>query len=101
MNLDYVYRVPHFVAPGETLAAEGQSLNPGGKGLNQSIALARAGAAVCHAGCVGAGGEQLAALLRENGAVSYTHLDVYKRQAHLQNGLERLSDAHGVHAQQR
>lgn len=67
MNLDYVYRVPHFVAPGETLAAEGQSLNPGGKGLNQSIALARAGAAVCHAGCVGAGGEQLAALLRENG----------------------------------
>ena len=44
MNLDYVYRVPHFVAPGETLAAEGQSLNPGGKGLNQSIALARAGA---------------------------------------------------------
>lgn len=67
MNLDYVYRVPHFVAPGETLAAESQALNPGGKGLNQSIALARAGAAVCHAGCVGAGGEQLAALLRENG----------------------------------
>lgn len=66
-NLDYVYRVPYFAAPGETLSAKEYTVNPGGKGLNQSIALARAGADVFHAGCIGAGGEALAALLAENG----------------------------------
>ena len=45
LNLDYVYRVTHFVQPGETLSAVSQTVNPGGKGLNQSIAVTRAGAA--------------------------------------------------------
>ena len=67
LNLDYVYAVDHFVRPGETLASRSQQVNPGGKGLNQSIALARAGAGVFHAGCVGAGGGSLRALLSENG----------------------------------
>lgn len=67
MNLDYVYQVDHFVGPGETLSALSQAVNPGGKGLNQSVALARAGALAYHAGCVGAGGEMLGELLRENG----------------------------------
>lgn len=73
LNLDYVYRVDHFVQPGETLSAESQTVNPGGKGLNQSIALARAGAEVYHAGCYGVGGERLGELLRENG-VDTTYL---------------------------
>lgn len=67
LNLDYVYRVDHFVQPGETLCAVSQTVNPGGKGLNQSIALARAGAEVYHAGCIGSGGESLKKLLQENG----------------------------------
>lgn len=67
LNLDYVYRVERFVQPGETLNAASQAINSGGKGLNQSIALARAGAAVWHAGCLGAGGAALAELLRANG----------------------------------
>lgn len=67
LNLDYVYSVDHFVRPGETLSSTAQAVNPGGKGLNQSIALARAGARPFHAGCVGAGGESLRALLEENG----------------------------------
>ncbi len=67
LNLDTVYQVPRFAARGETLAATGQSVYPGGKGLNQSVALARAGAQVWHAGCIGKGGQPLAALLRENG----------------------------------
>ncbi len=67
LNLDYVYKVDHFVQPGETLSAVSQTVNPGGKGLNQSIALARAGAEVFHAGCTGTGGEMLRALLQENG----------------------------------
>ena len=66
LNLDYIYRVEHFVQPGETLSAVSQSVSPGGKGLNQSIALARAGAEVYHAGCLGQQGESLGALLREN-----------------------------------
>lgn len=67
LNLDYVYSVDHFVQPGETLSASSQAVNPGGKGLNQSIALARAGAQTCHAGCLGAGGEMLEAILKESG----------------------------------
>lgn len=56
INIDHVYRVDHQVRPGETLAAERYELFPGGKGLNQSIALARAGAEVAHVGKVGADG---------------------------------------------
>lgn len=67
LNLDYVYQVEHFVQPGETLSAISQQINCGGKGLNQSIALARAGAEVCHGGCIGAGGERLSQELIRNG----------------------------------
>ena len=67
LNLDHVYQVDHFVQPGETLSADASAINPGGKGLNQSIALARAGACVFHAGCLGTGGGSLKALLEENG----------------------------------
>ena len=42
LNLDYVYSVDHFVKPGETMSAKTQKINPGGKGLNQSCAVARA-----------------------------------------------------------
>ena len=68
MNLDYIYRVDHFLQPGETLSALSQTVSPGGKGLNQSIALAKAGAPVYHAGCLGAGGEMLLELLQKTGA---------------------------------
>ena len=52
--------------PGETLTAFSQTVHAGGKGLNQSIALAKAGAEVYHAGCIGTGGGPLEKLLREN-----------------------------------
>ena len=67
LNLDYVYGVDHFVLPGETLDTLNRSVKCGGKGLNQSVALARAGAEVFHAGCIGEGGEPLKKLLDENG----------------------------------
>lgn len=56
VNVDHVYRVPHLPAPGETLAAHGLSTMLGGKGANQSVAAARAGASVRHIGAVGADG---------------------------------------------
>lgn len=67
LNLDKVYRVPHFVRPGETLAAESFRIFPGGKGLNQSIALARAGISVIHAGAIGKDGLYLRELLELDG----------------------------------
>lgn len=66
-NIDYVYALPHIVAPGETLSSLSLSTFPGGKGLNQSVALGRAGAMVYHAGCVGHDGQLLLDTLSESG----------------------------------
>ena len=66
-NIDYVYSLNHIVNAGETLSSEKLEIFPGGKGLNQSIAAARAGLAVCHAGCVGKDGEMLLGILNESG----------------------------------
>lgn len=68
LNIDHVYGVDHFVRPGETLASKRYQRFSGGKGNNQSIALARAGAPVWHAGKIGADGVWLLALLRQAGA---------------------------------
>ncbi|MBR5059448.1 MAG: ribokinase, partial [Clostridia bacterium] len=59
LNLDYVYTVDHFVRPGETITSFARNVNCGGKGLNQSIALSKAGADVYHAGRIGSDGGML------------------------------------------
>ncbi len=56
-NIDHVYSVDHFVRPGETITADRMNTFPGGKGLNQSIAIARSGTEVFHAGCIGHDGD--------------------------------------------
>ncbi|MBR3837428.1 MAG: ribokinase [Clostridia bacterium] len=66
-NVDYVYSLDHIVTPGETESTYLREVFPGGKGLNQSIALARAGAEVYHAGAIGEDGLFLKKLLEENG----------------------------------
>ena len=65
LNIDYIYRVPHFVRPGETLSSTNFSCVAGGKGNNQSIALARAGAQVSHCGRIGNEGLFLRELLQQ------------------------------------
>lgn len=67
LNLDYVYSVAHMVREGETLAADRMEVFCGGKGLNQSIALAKAGVEVFHAGLIGEDGEILLQACHENG----------------------------------
>ncbi|MCF6176690.1 MAG: ribokinase [Victivallaceae bacterium] len=67
LNIDKVYQLPHIVRPGETISSTDYHIWCGGKGGNQSIALARAGAVVFHAGCVGNDGAMLIDNLRENG----------------------------------
>ena len=67
LNVDYVYMVDEFLLPGETKPALERNIIPGGKGLNQSVALARAGAEVYHAGIIGNdGGILLEALTKNN-----------------------------------
>ena len=67
LNIDYVYQVDHIASNGETESTAGMSENCGGKGLNQSIALARAGVSVCHAGMVGTEGHILIDACVKNG----------------------------------
>ncbi|MBN2625899.1 MAG: ribokinase [Spirochaetales bacterium] len=63
LNIDLIYQVPHIVRPGETLSAASLVTSAGGKGANQSVALAKAGAPVWHAGTVGTDGAWLRELL--------------------------------------
>lgn len=72
LNIDRVYQVEHFVREGETIRSLKMKTFCGGKGLNQSIALAKAGAQVFHAGKVGADGAVLLEELKKNG-VDSTH----------------------------
>ena len=67
LNIDNVYHVDDFVQPGETKKSLSFQMFPGGKGLNQSVALARAGADVYHAGKIGADGQWLVDLMCESG----------------------------------
>jgi ribokinase len=67
LNIDEIFTVGHFVRPGETISSLAFSRVAGGKGNNQSIALARAGATVTHAGKIGADGAFLVDLLAEAG----------------------------------
>lgn len=66
-NIDYVYSLDHIVKSGETENSDRLEIYPGGKGLNQSIAIARAGGEVYHAGCIGSDGEFLLAELEKSG----------------------------------
>ena len=67
MNIDYVYSLDHIVGPGETIFSTGREIFAGGKGLNQSVAMAKAGLPVWHAGICGAGGELLVETLESSG----------------------------------
>ena len=65
LNVDYVYQVDHIMLPGETQSSTQRNVFAGGKGLNQSVALAKAGLPTYHAGQVGndADGEMLLQVL--------------------------------------
>lgn len=67
VNVDYVYGVDHFVKPSETIAAQSYEVFMGGKGCNQSVALAKAGAEVYHAGNIGKDGLWIKEQLEEWG----------------------------------
>ena len=66
-NLDFNYSVPAVVAPGETAAVSAMHKSPGGKGLNQAIALQKAGLQTYFAGLRGPDGELLLQTLADAG----------------------------------
>ncbi len=53
INVDFVYEVDVLPGPGETRLASDFQVLPGGKGANQAVAAARAGAGVLIAGSIG------------------------------------------------
>lgn len=67
INIDHFYALPHFPDPGETLHSQSYSESLGGKGANQSIAAARAGASVFHIGAIGKKDVQILDILRQAG----------------------------------
>lgn len=58
-NIDYTYKVDHFIRPGETDESVELVVGCGGKGLNQSIALAQSGVETFHGGLIGEEGKFL------------------------------------------
>jgi len=67
LNLDYVYQVDHIVQPGETEASFDMNIFLGGKGINQSMALAKAGVKVYHGGMIGEDGQPFLEACKEYG----------------------------------
>ena len=84
LNIDYVYNVDHIIVSGETLSASDRNIFPGGKGLNQSVAFARAGANVWHAGNIG----------KEDGGIL---LDTLKENSINTDYLQQLDNAPSGH----
>lgn len=68
LNIDTTFFVANHAAAGITVAATDRNVSFGGKGLNQSVALARAGANVFHAGKIGNDGTVLRDYLAAAGA---------------------------------
>jgi ribokinase len=83
-NTDLIIRVSRLPRPGETVFGGSFSKSPGGKGANQAVAAARAGAEVCFIGCVGQDpfGDEALQQLRQN----YINIDYVKRDDRVHTG---------------
>lgn len=83
VNIDHVYGLDHFVMPGETIACNSVASFAGGKGFNQTVALARAGASVAHIGAVGEDGRALLETLEREGVdISAVSVDCHVPTGH-------------------
>lgn len=85
INADHAYSVPRLPGPGETVAAGSLASGLGGKGANQSVAAARAGAEVVHIGAVG-----------HDGGWAVERLAGYGVQTHAIDRKDELTTGHAV-----
>ncbi|CAI2170318.1 7804_t:CDS:2 [Funneliformis geosporum] len=79
INIDEFFEVPHIVSSGETITSSKYSQKAGGKGANQSVALAKAGALVWHAGKIGHDGTWIKEYMKEFG-VKVDHIIISEDQ---------------------
>jgi ribokinase len=83
LNIDHVYTVPGIVQPGQTVPSSAYQIHSGGKGANQSAALAKAGAEVFHAGRIGTDGLHLLEHLESLGVdTHWTIVDQLDKTGH-------------------
>ena len=82
INADHFYDVPHIPTPGETLAGSNFRIGLGGKGANQSVAAAKAGAEVVHIGAVGDNGAWTVERLNDLGVNTDHIITVEEPTAH-------------------
>ncbi len=82
INIDHFYKVQHLPAEGETISAISYSTGLGGKGANQSVAAARAGAETIHIGAVGPDGDWVLQRLRDAGVATDQVVQVAEPTAH-------------------
>ncbi|TQS70464.1 ribokinase [Rhodobacteraceae bacterium] len=82
INADFFYRLDHLPQPGETLASRGFTRGLGGKGANQSVACARAGAQVRHLGAIGADGRWMVERMEDAGVLCHAVLIVREASGH-------------------
>ena len=66
-NTEMIFQAPTIPAPGETILGSAFSISPGGRGVNQAVAAARAGGNVVFVGRTGNDifGEQILKVLQE------------------------------------
>ena len=67
INIDHLYEVEHFVRPGETMSSISYQQVLGGKGANQSVALAKAQAHVKHVGAINRSDQHILKQLQDYG----------------------------------
>lgn len=75
LNIDYVFQVDSIVIPGQTILSNEMVINSGGKGFNQAVAAAKAGADVFLAGAVGKKDFAIFQEILDAGGVNSTLLD--------------------------
>lgn len=82
LNIDHFYEVDHFVYAKETMSASDYSMGIGGKGLNQAIALKKAGIDTYMGGCIGNDGQFLVDFLNSNGVDTSNVIVVEENTGH-------------------
>ncbi len=90
-NVDQVFRVTAIPAPGETVLSHGFSIALGGKGQNQAVAAARAGAATTFVGALG--GDAFGASIREGLAADGIEARIHAVDAPTGTALIAVDDA--------